>query len=288
MAEIWDIYNIDRQLTGRTGIRGEALEQGEYHLVVFAFIINKNNEILISKRSLNKTFPGCWEITGGSAVTGDTSEVAILREIKEELGVDVSLENGHLIKTHIGESYASYFADTYIFFEDIQIEDVVCQVEEVSEAKYVSIEEFFNMLEKDMFTSNLFIYKPLYQVIVESYFYSWLQNDFNRFRNLLHPNIKVEECTGDTYIGSKACEDWFKTWNQVGNRVLNWKISNTISGKLNSEIIVEWSFTCEFDYKTYSFDGCSIFAFEDHKIIGLKEFQMDTNKKFPYNKDLNE
>ena len=280
--EIWDIYDKNRVKTGRTGVRGENLKSGEYHLVVFAFIINANNEILISRRTMNKTFPGCWEITGGSAVSGDTSEVAILREIREELGVEVDLKNGHLIKSHIGIGYASYFADTYIFFEDIDIKDVVCQVEEVSEAKYVTLPEFYQMLQEDKFTTNTFIYEPLYQVIVESYFESWLSNDFNRFKGLLHEDIIVEECSGDTYEGIKACETWFETWNQPGNRVSSWKITRTISGDLNSEIIVEWNFVCDYDYKTYSFDGCSIFTFKDHLIISLKEFQMEKEKKYPY------
>lgn len=280
--EIWDIYDKNRQKTGKTGVRGESLLEGEYHLVVFAFIINAKNEILISRRSLEKTFPGCWEITGGSAISGDTSEVAILREIKEELGVEVSLDNGHLIKTHIGKSYASYFADTYIFFEDINIEDVVCQVEEVSDAKYVTLPEFYKMLQDDKFTSNTFIYEPLYQVLVESYFESWLRNDFNRFTNLLHENIIVEECNGDTYVGINACNTWFTSWNKDGNRVVNWPIARTISGVENSEIIVEWTFECEFEYKSYSFDGCSVFTFKDHKIISIKEFQMDSKKNYPY------
>lgn len=280
--EIWDIYTSDRNLTGRTGVRGENLKSGEYHLVVFAFIMNTKNEILISRRTMNKTFPGCWEITGGSALSGDTSETAIVREIKEELGVDVDIKNGHLMKTHIGDAFGFYFADTYIFFEDICIDDVICQEEEVSEAKYVSIAKFDQMLKDNQFTSTNFVYEPLYLVMVESYFYSWLQNDEHRFSDLLHEDIVVEECTGDNYIGKTSCKKWFETWNQQGNKVTHWEISKTISGSLNKEIIVQWSFVCDYDFKSYSFNGCSIFEFKNHKIISLKEFQMDNNKKYPY------
>ena len=49
MAELWDIYDSNKQKTGKTVERGNYdFKTGEYHIVVTAFIINSKKEILIS------------------------------------------------------------------------------------------------------------------------------------------------------------------------------------------------------------------------------------------------
>ena len=52
MVEFWDIYDKNRNKTGRLAERGVyEFKEGEYHLVVVALILNSKNEILITKRS---------------------------------------------------------------------------------------------------------------------------------------------------------------------------------------------------------------------------------------------
>ena len=41
--EIWDLYDADRRLTGETALRGEAIPEGRYHLVVDALFLNSKN-----------------------------------------------------------------------------------------------------------------------------------------------------------------------------------------------------------------------------------------------------
>lgn len=139
--ELWDILDENRDKTGRFVERGKPMESGDYHLVVFAFIKNDKGEFLISKRTSNKTFPGTWEITGGSGIVGDDSLSAITREVKEELGVELIDKNGKIIKSIRCECDCSYFADVWIFEHDIDIKDVVCQPEEVSEARWATRED---------------------------------------------------------------------------------------------------------------------------------------------------
>ena len=88
--EIWDIYDGSRRKTGRTAVRGERLGEGEFHLVVHVWIVNGKGEYLITKRSPNKPFPGMWECTGGSALAGEDSLGAALRETKEETGITLN------------------------------------------------------------------------------------------------------------------------------------------------------------------------------------------------------
>ena len=46
--ELWDLYNEQRELTGRDHVRGEEVPQGFYHLVVHIWIRNSKGEYLIN------------------------------------------------------------------------------------------------------------------------------------------------------------------------------------------------------------------------------------------------
>lgn len=154
--ELWDILDESRSKTGRVVQRGKSMNSGEYHLVVFAIIINSEGEFIISKRTPNKTYPNTWEFTGGSALAGEDSLSAILREVKEELGIELINSNGKLLKT-IKYEEGSYFADVWLFEQDIEIKDVVCQPEEVSEARIATKKEVIKLIEEDIFIKNTFI-----------------------------------------------------------------------------------------------------------------------------------
>jgi len=57
--------------------------------VAVAVIVNANNQICISLRHKNSHQGGLWEFPGGKVEQGETIEVALVREIKEELSLDV-------------------------------------------------------------------------------------------------------------------------------------------------------------------------------------------------------
>ena len=44
MSEFWDIYDENRNLTGKIHERGKPLAKGEYHLVVHIWVQNENGE----------------------------------------------------------------------------------------------------------------------------------------------------------------------------------------------------------------------------------------------------
>jgi len=162
--ELWDVLDENRQKTGRLVERENPLSRlgpGEYHLVVFAFIRNTDGRFLISKRAPNKTFPNKWEITGGSAVTGDDSLTAVLREIKEELGIDVDPEKGHLLKSFKIDDDRSFFADIWYFEHDVDLSQVVCQPGEVTEAKLALKDEMMKMINNGVFAMNWFVLECL-------------------------------------------------------------------------------------------------------------------------------
>ena len=59
-------------------------------IVVSLALINDADEILLSQRPKNKHLAGFWEFPGGKVETGEVPEIALIREIKEELGININ------------------------------------------------------------------------------------------------------------------------------------------------------------------------------------------------------
>ena len=59
-------------------------------IVVSIALINEVNEILLSKRPINKHLEGYWEFPGGKIETNESPEQALIREIKEELNININ------------------------------------------------------------------------------------------------------------------------------------------------------------------------------------------------------
>ena len=146
--EYWDIYDSNRKPTGRTARRGDKLLQDEYHLVVHVWLQNSKGEFLISQRAPNKGYPLFWECTGGSAIAGDDSLSAAIREVKEELGLDVLPENGKCIYTEV--SYNN-ICDVWLFKQDFDLNDVVFQEYETIDARYADVNEIIHMMDNNEF-----------------------------------------------------------------------------------------------------------------------------------------
>ena len=60
---------------------------------VVAAIIIKNNKFFIAQRNRHKHMGLSWEFPGGKVEKGETFEVALKREIKEELNIDIDIKN---------------------------------------------------------------------------------------------------------------------------------------------------------------------------------------------------
>ena len=140
--ELWDVYDEHRNPTGRLHRRGDPLPPGDYHLVVHIWVRNSEGNYLLTKRSPNKGFPHLWEPSGGSALAGDDSLTAALREIREETGLLLDPEKGQLVTT---EFWPDHFNDIWLFCQDFGLEDVVLLEGETCDAKYASPEEILQM-----------------------------------------------------------------------------------------------------------------------------------------------
>jgi 8-oxo-dGTP diphosphatase len=59
--------------------------------VVAAALVDRDNRVLIAQRPEGKSLAGLWEFPGGKLDEGETPEEALVRELHEELGIDVCL-----------------------------------------------------------------------------------------------------------------------------------------------------------------------------------------------------
>ena len=87
-----DVYDENRNLTGRVHLRGTPWAPGDYGLVVCVWVYDGSGRILLTRRAKGKSFHGTWENSGGAAKAGETSRQAIARELFEETGIKAKEE----------------------------------------------------------------------------------------------------------------------------------------------------------------------------------------------------
>jgi isopentenyldiphosphate isomerase len=118
--EIWDLYTKDREKTNQTMIRGENVPEGFYRLAVTVCIFNSEGKMLIQQRvSFKDDWPNLWDVScAGSSISGDTSQTAAEREVLEELGLKINLENE---RPHLTNYFADGFNDIYILNMDLDL-----------------------------------------------------------------------------------------------------------------------------------------------------------------------
>ncbi|SHJ72455.1 8-oxo-dGTP diphosphatase MutT [Parasporobacterium paucivorans] len=83
---------------------------------VAAAIIRQNNEFFATQRGYGE-FAGGWEFPGGKIEAGETPEQALVREIQEELGTEISIDR-HF--TTVEYSYPSFHLHMECFLCSVQ------------------------------------------------------------------------------------------------------------------------------------------------------------------------
>ncbi len=154
--EIWDVLDINRnKIEGRVSVRGsDDMSDDEFHLVVFAAVADRNNNLAVSMRDRNKMFGGSWEFTGGSALSGESSRQAAEREVLEEMGIDISKAKGKIVADAVKYWKGSnWFYDVWVFRCDIDKELLKPQPGEVEKIELFHIDKICQMVENDEFTS---------------------------------------------------------------------------------------------------------------------------------------
>ena len=151
--EVWDLYDMNRQKTGETMIRGYKIPEDRYRISVHVAIFNGEGKMLIQQRqSTKRAFANLWDISaGGCVVAGETSQMGIERELFEELGIRHSFER---TRPHMTIKYENGFNDVYVLvLPELDLSDVVIQPTEVQAIKWATKEEIMQMIDTEEFIS---------------------------------------------------------------------------------------------------------------------------------------
>ena len=117
------------------------------YIGVDAIIVNDEGKVLLEKRALHmNNYPGCWGLPGGWVEWGETGEQAIIREVKEELGVEIEVVRfvGRYYDTPGIIPNKTRFALPHIC-KIVSGDPTAFQKEEVEEIRWVNPKEISNL-----------------------------------------------------------------------------------------------------------------------------------------------
>ena len=141
--EFNDIYDKDRNLTGRVHRRGSRWKAGEYGLVVCVWVYDGAGNLLLTRRAPGKSFAGTWENSGGAAKAGETSRQAIARELFEETGIRAAEEEFELLSSDRDRN--THF-DFYCLKRQTPLEEIVLLPGETDDVQWASMEQVRQMV----------------------------------------------------------------------------------------------------------------------------------------------
>ena len=157
--EYLDLYYIENdKLPGETLVRGGKVPEGSYFNVVICYMENSKGEFLIKRASIQKGHK--CSSTGGHVQAGQTLKEAMVREIKEEIGIDVSEDElefkGRWLKNNV------VMCNAYYMKRDIDINECKLQEEEVESVKYMDELEIIELINQGKFLeSHALLFKEL-------------------------------------------------------------------------------------------------------------------------------
>ena len=146
--ELLDVYDSLGNKTGRVVERGnkdETFNDNEHIAVAIIYIENDKGEFLIQKTSKEKG--GHYSSTGGHINHGEDAYSTIVREVNEELGIDIGNDNiislGHICVD---------FPVRFMFYlkKNIDLDDITLQRNEVESISYMSVDKIKDILDKGL------------------------------------------------------------------------------------------------------------------------------------------
>ena len=179
--EYFDILDEKGNKTGKIKLRNEVHKDGDWHKAVHIWIINDKGDLLLQRRCATKdSNPNMLDIScAGHLIAGDDSLTGAIRELKEELDLDVKPSELQYIKTikrtskYTATFINNEFDDLYILRTTKNIEDMKYQEEEISEIFFVPYKEFKNMVNNKQ--PDLLRHDEEFEILFELF-----DNEFNK------------------------------------------------------------------------------------------------------------
>ena len=173
--ELIDVFDENGIATGKVVEKNEAHTLGLWHVTAHIWIYNLKEELLLQKRSENKsTFPGMWDISvAGHISAGETVEIGAKREIKEEIGLDININDLKKIFVHKESNFHkkhnwtnNEFYHVFLYEYNGDISNFVLQEEEVDSVKFISIENLEKIISNPSLSKNIIGNSEYYYKII--------------------------------------------------------------------------------------------------------------------------
>ena len=175
--EMIDVLDENGIKTGEVLSRDEVHKIGLWHKASGVLIINSKHEILLQLRSRQKEKNGgLWDLSAsGHISSGETPEDSLIREIKEEIGVNVVKNELKLLGVYKrqelhnnGKFIENEYDYIYILEKDINISKIKFQKEEVEQIKFVTIESLTKLLDNDEVVKRVGVWHDLRDYILSN------------------------------------------------------------------------------------------------------------------------
>ena len=124
----------------------KAIKEGNYFMIILLFIENDKHEFLIQKTS--KERDSVYATTGGHVSYGDDNITTVIKEAKEELGIDLNKDEIEFIYS---EKHTSAYCDIFYVHKNIPIENFKVQKEEVDAVYWMNKEQIDNLIKTGKF-----------------------------------------------------------------------------------------------------------------------------------------
>ncbi len=176
MDEMIDVLNEHTgEKTGEVILKSEAHKKGIWHGSIHVLIVNNDrSKTLLQKRCADKKlYPNTWDIAvGGHISSGEDDLTSAKRELEEELGLNPETFNIERVgrtteKLNNNGVISNEYVSIFIVYADIDIKDIKLQVEEVSEAKWCTVEELNRFIEEGIIIPHEKEYEILNEVLVK-------------------------------------------------------------------------------------------------------------------------
>ena len=146
MTEYWDLLDQNRNPLGTLHRRGDPLPAGARHLCVEVITLCRGR-MLTTRRHPQKHNGGFWEVTTGSALAGETSRAAAVRELYEETGIRAAEGDFRLLDTDRDKSTIYHF---YCLKRYVPLREVVLLPGETDDAMWASFGKIHWMIRRGM------------------------------------------------------------------------------------------------------------------------------------------
>ena len=144
----WDLYDKSFNKTGEVIESTTQIPDGKYHYSINMWVINSRKELLLIRNTLNQNihYPGFWNSMNGNVESNETPLDACKRALYSKIGVKLSDEKFEKKDTCLRDPY-HYIYETYIIYEDIDINDISFVDNSAVQAKWIDLTELYNMIE---------------------------------------------------------------------------------------------------------------------------------------------